>query len=449
MYHVIIADDEQNALNELLYIINWQEHNFIIDAIAHDGDEAITLIENFNPDLVICDINMPKRTGNEVLSYINQNGLKALFVAVSAYSDFSYVQNCINNGGFSYLLKTIDKSELLNVLTKAKKIIDEKSSQTKENNYKSTLFSIMGNHDCILHLKDLGFECRFPLFTAIKTKLIFPARFEERSDCSIIFFPMEKASFIVINHREDYDLASNCIEFAPCGVSLTSQFFNKLYYEADCAMLSTNFFNCDIKYYRKSTLTNTKNAINQINNLTTESEIVSFINSNFQSINELCHLYNVFFDNNVNTMAYFDFANEFSTPKDFALFIINYNDLDNTTDVYETVSQIHTYIEQHYMDDLSISSLSKQFFISSSYLNKIFKKTYGVTINKYLTDIRMNKALELIKANNNLTMMKISQLVGYSDFYYFSRVFKKTFNVAPSYYDKSNNIEIDTENTLK
>ena len=88
------------------------------------------------------------------------------------------------------------------------------------------------------------------------------------------------------------------------------------------------------------------------------------------------------------------------------------------------------------MDDLSISSLSKQFFISSSYLNKIFKKTYGVTINKYLTDIRMNKALELIKANNNLTMMKISQLVGYSDFYYFSRVFKKTFNVAPSYYDK-------------
>lgn len=46
----------------------------------------------------------------------------------------------------------------------------------------------------------------------------------------------------------------------------------------------------------------------------------------------------------------------------------------------------------------------------------------------------MNKAMELINSANNLTLLKISQMVGYSDFYYFSRVFKKNFERAPSFY---------------
>ena len=49
MYHAIIADDEGNALDELLYVIDWQKENVAIDGTASDGEEAVKLIEKFRP----------------------------------------------------------------------------------------------------------------------------------------------------------------------------------------------------------------------------------------------------------------------------------------------------------------------------------------------------------------------------------------------------------------
>jgi len=63
MYHAIIADDEGNALDELLYVIDWQKENVAIDGTASDGEEAVKLIEKFRPDFILCDINMPKKSG--------------------------------------------------------------------------------------------------------------------------------------------------------------------------------------------------------------------------------------------------------------------------------------------------------------------------------------------------------------------------------------------------
>ena len=45
MYHAIIADDEGNALDELLYVIDWQKENVAIDGTASDGEEAVKLID--------------------------------------------------------------------------------------------------------------------------------------------------------------------------------------------------------------------------------------------------------------------------------------------------------------------------------------------------------------------------------------------------------------------
>ena len=434
MYHIIIADDEKNALDELRYLIDWSNYDITIDAVAGDGEEAILLIEKFNPDMIFCDINMPKKNGMAVLDYINQSKCNTLFIAISAYSDFIYAQNCINNGGFSYLLKTIDKDELLAVIEKAKKITDTKKEQALIENYRNTLFSLMSNNDCLTHLKNLGISSFRPFFTAIKTKLPFAAHIENFKHYSNVFIPFANSTLIIVNHEENIDLEKICIEFIPCGISSKKTNFNQLYYEADCAYVSTDFFNRDVIYYKKSQSDFTKDMLDKILVAQSINEVFDLLNTQFQSINQLCALYNMFLADNTSDLYYFEFLNEFKSLRRFSDFLFNFHETKLYPETTETIEPIHAYITQHYNEELSLQSLCKIFFISPSHLNKLFKKKYGMPVNKFITATRMNKALELIKGNNNLTLLAISQMVGYSDFYYFSRVFKKTFNIAPSLY---------------
>jgi len=93
------------------------------------------------------------------------------------------------------------------------------------------------------------------------------------------------------------------------------------------------------------------------------------------------------------------------------------------------------YIDTHYPDkDLNISKVASNVYVNSSYLRAIYKKEFGITINEYITNVRMKNAREYLKTGN-LKLSEISDLVGFSDASYFSKCFKKYFGVSPSEYE--------------
>lgn len=89
------------------------------------------------------------------------------------------------------------------------------------------------------------------------------------------------------------------------------------------------------------------------------------------------------------------------------------------------------YINNHiseaiYMQDLAdIMNLSEKYFIT------FFKKTMGLTPANYMIQIKMKKALEYLH-EQNYSVKEVASLVGYSDIYTFSKVFKKTYGIPPS-----------------
>lgn len=92
------------------------------------------------------------------------------------------------------------------------------------------------------------------------------------------------------------------------------------------------------------------------------------------------------------------------------------------------------YITQNYDDvDLSLEKLSSQINVSISHLSMLFKKNSGVTFSKYLINVRINKAKELLDTTQ-LKIVDISEKVGYKDVYYFSHSFKKVTGVSPREY---------------
>ena len=100
------------------------------------------------------------------------------------------------------------------------------------------------------------------------------------------------------------------------------------------------------------------------------------------------------------------------------------------------VDSIHDYIREHYMEHLSLAGLAEQFYVEPSYLSRKFSQKFGETITSFITRCRMDRAKELMAEEGN-KLEVISFEVGYDDYNYFSRVFRRSEGISPSEYRKN------------
>lgn len=93
-----------------------------------------------------------------------------------------------------------------------------------------------------------------------------------------------------------------------------------------------------------------------------------------------------------------------------------------------SINRLVIQLNQKYMDDWNIESMAEYCKLSTGYFSHLFKKRMGSAPMKYLTELRIEKAKELI-ATNSMNLSDIAQMVGFTDSLYFSRVFKKTTGI--------------------
>lgn len=96
-------------------------------------------------------------------------------------------------------------------------------------------------------------------------------------------------------------------------------------------------------------------------------------------------------------------------------------------------AQIHDYIEKSYFESITLSSLAQEYHMDASYLSRVFSQKYGETVIAFLTRVRMEHAAELMR-DGDKNLETISFLVGYDDYNYFGRVFRKKMGTSPSEY---------------
>lgn len=99
------------------------------------------------------------------------------------------------------------------------------------------------------------------------------------------------------------------------------------------------------------------------------------------------------------------------------------------------IEKAMNYIEENFQYDISLEDVSNHVFLNSVYFCRYFKQKTGETFTDYLTKIRMNEAIRLIKEGHHKTY-EISEKVGYKSSKYFSRVFKQYTGLSPTEYGK-------------
>ena len=100
------------------------------------------------------------------------------------------------------------------------------------------------------------------------------------------------------------------------------------------------------------------------------------------------------------------------------------------------VSSVQAYISAHYGEQLSLDQLAQQFYLSSSYLSRLFKRETGTTLTTYLQNVRIEAAKNLLRTTA-LKSYEVAERVGINDPVYFSRIFKKITGLKPKDYRHS------------
>lgn len=100
------------------------------------------------------------------------------------------------------------------------------------------------------------------------------------------------------------------------------------------------------------------------------------------------------------------------------------------------VKQMVNEIREHYTENITLQMLAEKYGFSTGYISSMIKEELGLSFSEYITEKRIQKAKELL-ADERLSIDMVAEKAGYNDYFYFTKVFKKTVGMSPSKYRKN------------
>ncbi len=141
-------------------------------------------------------------------------------------------------------------------------------------------------------------------------------------------------------------------------------------------------------------------------------------------------------------MRFKKYTDDFSSPYTIVtksvlveiLYLLNrFSNLENTDTINQSVANVIHYLNNHFTDSITLDVLCEKFFVSKYYLCHIFKQATGITVQQYVREKRLVKALELKNSGMSLTEAAIQS--GFDNYSSFFRAFTKRYQSNPTNFE--------------
>ncbi|WP_091099847.1 sigma-54-dependent transcriptional regulator [Paenimyroides marinum] len=154
MAKILIIEDEASIRRVLSKILAEENDQYVVSEAA-DGEEGLEKIKNDDFDLVICDIKMPKKDGEEVLQEAKKIKPETPFIMISGHGDLETAVNTMRLGAFDYISKPPDLNRLLTTVRNAldNKLLIVENKRLKKKVSKS--YQMIGESEPIQQIKDM------------------------------------------------------------------------------------------------------------------------------------------------------------------------------------------------------------------------------------------------------------------------------------------------------
>lgn len=112
---VMIADDHKMVREGIKQLLELDE-NISVVAMASDGEECLSFLKDWLPDVLLLDINMPNKNGLDVLEEIKDQGLDVKVIILTVHNEVDYLLRAVEIGVDGYILKDSGSAELINAI---------------------------------------------------------------------------------------------------------------------------------------------------------------------------------------------------------------------------------------------------------------------------------------------------------------------------------------------
>jgi two-component system response regulator YesN len=132
MYRVIIIDDEEIVREGMRRLVPWEKLGLTLVATAEDGVTGLEKIKEYEPHIVLLDINMPRKNGLVLAEEITKTYPDMKIIILTGYDEFDYARTALRLGVADYVLKPITKKELIALLEKITSNLERQNQQIQE-----------------------------------------------------------------------------------------------------------------------------------------------------------------------------------------------------------------------------------------------------------------------------------------------------------------------------
>ena len=518
-YKLLVADDEYWAREKLRMMIDWSRYNIEFLEPACDGEEVLERIEAEHPDILITDINMPGLSGVDLLEQLAGSHTDMVILVISGYDTFSFVKRTMRSGAINYLLKPVNKIELISAVSEALEILHsrqvktaQEARQREESLWMSSLLQdrelsyllssqletpptlsmniplseagysviLMKIHDmtrileeyrqdinklsyavksCLRTLPDMDGTVIFNHFSHSNEFILLASRMEECSAeaahrymdllASLTHSPVTIAcsvqSYALDHIRSGYLSAVSLLsrrQYVQRSIVLRPDYPQRQpdddmlqWTEETVHHLTVYLTKGNQKMVEKTLLEKTGLSAAQHRQVScgAVSRLISQMNNAllarcFHSAAPDAAAYLA--EEAARSVETLDFGKLCARENELIDMVLSGSPVEQTGVMQDIVRQVREDIDAHYYKPLTLTSLAEKYYVESSYLSRCFKQETGENLTPYLARRRIEQAMAQIK-EGKAGLNEISCLVGYDDYTYFSRVFKKLAGISP------------------
>ncbi len=414
MIKVFLVDDEIVIREGIRTSFPWDETEYTLVGEAPDGEIALPMIRDTNPDILITDIRMPFMDGIELCRAVRSQMPWISIVILSGYDEFEYARSAIQLGVKEYLLKPITSEELRRVLDRVSQQLTEER-RTREHSerlrqriesgnifLRETLLSSLYSEDAgeadaentVRELRNLGIylqAARYAVidtaFNPVKTGYEGLTELAESSGGIVYASPSRTGARVLVLGDNDEDTEERAYAFA---TSIARELEN---------------LRC----------TDIRVSIGEI------VEKPGDILKSFQTARHIRHI-----------------LTDQASDKPLIVGVREVGELPSDKKTLSVVTEAKFYMSQHFMDStLMLQDVARAVNMSNSRFSTVFSQQSGKTFTEYLTALRIHRAQELLR-DTDLRSSQIAFEVGFNDSHYFSYLFKKSVGMTPGEYRQQN-----------
>ena len=422
MYKVLLVDDEYMITEGLKRLIPFDKWDMEVVATANHADDALDYVREHPVDIVISDVNMPDKTGLEMIGEMKELLPNAYYILLSGYQEFDYIKKAMNLNVVDYLVKPVDKVEL-------ERLLEKIASQLGEQSHEPEILS-----------QQLDEEA-FKAHLSQKENWWIGLSKEKQGNFVIPYYVLGQDWQIILANQEFEGLLVMPFE-APYQANFEKwkrDVEKTLFYGSVNLDQSESLFSYYEPIYRVIIQGNLQQIIDELTLLEKivleNTPRVSITKQLFtQFVMDVFHLFEHLkaddmtdIVKNIHAITTFEDLVAY-TKETLTSFFGQYRMNENVVSVLEVIGR-------DYQKELSLKDISKDLFINPVYLGQLIKKETNSTFAELLNKQRIKAAQQLLLSTND-SIEDICYTVGYSNVGYFYKVFRKLCGKSPKAYRK-------------